>query len=345
ALERHMATGDRAGAFTAATRNLRLLLQSAMLGLGAWLTLRGALTPGLMIAGSVLLARSLTPVETMLAHWPAIQRGREGWRQLAALLDRAPQTRPGLALPRPAARLDLSDVSLAPPGQRRASLRGISLQLAPGQILGVIGPSGAGKTTLARALAGLSPLLGGQIQLGGAPLDQYPPDLYGRWIGYLPQQITLFPATIAQNIARLDPDPDPDAVLAAARRAGAHEMILALPRGYDSVIGPGGTGLSGGESQRIALARALYGDPVLLILDEANAHLDHPGSEALNAALRATRAAGGIAVTLAHRPSALRECDLLLILDGGRARAFGPRDAVLRAAGLAPVLPAQEGAG
>ena len=219
---------------------------------------------------------------------------------------------------------------MIPPGGRRATLRGVSFTLAPGEALGVIGPSGAGKSTLARALAGHWPPAAGTIRLGGAGLDQYAPEALGRHLGCLPQTPTLFEGTVAETIARMEIEPDADAVIAAARAAGAHEMILALPRGYDTPLSADGGPLSGGQIQRLALARALYGHPALLILDEPNANLDTDGSAALNRAVAAHKAAGGAVVIAAHRPAAIWECETLMVLAHGRCRALGPRDEVLR---------------
>jgi ATP-binding cassette subfamily C protein len=217
-----------------------------------------------------------------------------------------------------------------PPGDGQAALKGISFKLPPGSAVGVIGPSGAGKSTLARALTGVWRPSGGKIRLDGATLDQYEDHVLGQHIGYLPQRVQLFDGTIAENIARLAAKPDDAQVVQAARRADAHEMILRLPNGYDTRVTAGGGRLSGGQMQRIGLARAMYGDPVLLVLDEPNSNLDNEGSEAVNAAIRGFKAAGKSILIMAHRPAAIKECDLLLVLDHGTARAFGPRDKVLK---------------
>ena len=223
----------------------------------------------------------------------------------------------------------MSGLTIIPPGQTAPTLRGLSFSLQPGQALGVIGPSGAGKSTLARALTGLWPPASGSIRLDGATLDQFPTDRLGALIGYLPQRVSLFDGTIAENIARLAPGDDA-AIVAAARTADAHEMILRLTQGYDTRMDAAGGQLSGGQVQRIGLARALYGNPVLLILDEPNSNLDNEGSLAVNTAIRAHKAAGGAALIMAHRPAAIQECDMLLVLENGQRRAFGPRDQVLR---------------
>ena len=300
-----------------------------MLGLAAWVVLKGELSPGAMIAASILMGRALQPVEQAVGHWSTVQRAAEARHRLADLLARNPPPAPRTNLPRPKGQLVAAQLAVRPPGQPLPILRGISFAIDPGQALGVIGPSGAGKSTLARALIGLWPAATGSLRLDGATLDQYDPDQLGRWIGYLPQRVTLFDGTIAENISRLAP-PDDAAVIAAAKKAAAHDMILRLPDGYDTRIDASGGRLSGGQMQRIALARALYGDPPLLILDEPNSQLDNDGSNALNAALRAHKAAGGSALVMAHRPAAIQECDLLLILENGQPSAYGPRDQVLR---------------
>ena len=330
ALERGLNATDRTGGFTTLTKTWRLFLQSAMLGLGAWLVLRGQLTPGAMIAGSILLGRALAPIELVVGQWALVQRAHRGWGTLADLLGQTRPAAPRTALPRPEARLDVESLTVIPPGEQAATLRMLNFTLPSGHALGVIGPSGAGKSTLARALTGVWPPAGGRVRLGRASLDQYEPDVLGHLIGYLPQNVTLFEGTIAQNIARLAEQPDAQAVVKAAMKAAAHEMIVDLPDGYDTRLEPGGHRLSGGQIQRIGLARALYGDPVLLVLDEPNSNLDNAGNEALNEAIRNAKAEQRSVIIMAHRPAAIAECDLLLVLEAGMRRAFGPRDEVLR---------------
>jgi PrtD family type I secretion system ABC transporter len=330
ALEAATEAGDRAGAFSAATRALRLLLQSAMLGLGAWLVLQGQLTAGAMVAASILLGRALAPVEQAIAQWEVVRQGAAGWQALGQLLNQVPEEPRRTQLPRPAARLEVEGLTLVPPGQKQAALRMVSFNLAPGLALGVIGPSGAGKSSLARALTGIWRPAAGRVRLDGIALDQYEPDTLGRLIGYLPQRVSLFDGTIAENISRLDPEADDAAIVDAARRADAHKMIVEFPEGYDTRITATGGRLSGGQIQRIGLARALYGDPVLLVLDEPNSNLDNEGSMALNEAIRTFKSDGKAVLIMAHRPAAIRECDQLLLLEGGLRRAYGPRDQVLR---------------
>ena len=321
---------DSSGVYSVFSKTFRLFLQSAMLALGAFLVLRGELTPGAMIAASILMGRALAPVEQAIGGWALVQRAQEGWHRLAALLGTVPAPSARTALPRPRAVLEANQVTVVPPGQSQAALRMVSFRLEPGQAVGIIGPSGAGKSTLARAITGLWRPAGGWIRLDGATLDQYDPDMLGQYIGYLPQRVTLFDGTIAENIARLAPEPDDALVISAAQKAAAHQMILDLPDGYDTRVSQAGGRLSGGQIQRIGLARALYGNPVLLVLDEPNSNLDNDGSMALNSAIREVKSAGGAVLIMAHRPAAIQECDLLMMLDGGVRRAFGPRDEVLK---------------
>ena len=321
---------DAAGTFTALTKAFRLFLQSAMLGLGAYLVLQGELTPGAMIAGSILLGRGLAPIEMIVGQWAVFQKGREGWRKLSTLLGNVPVDQPRTNLPKPAARLIADQVTMLPPGGQQATLRMISFAVEPGQAVGIIGTSGAGKSTLARALTGVWKPAGGKIRLDGASLDQYDPDVLGQHIGYLPQRVQLFDGTIKENIARMSLTPDDALVVKAAQKADAHTMILKLPDGYDTRVTATGGQLSGGQIQRIGLARAMYGDPVVLVLDEPNSNLDNSGSAALNQALLMQKAAGGIVFVMAHRPDAIFHCDTLLVLENGTKRAYGPKDDVLR---------------
>ena len=330
ALTAALAAADRSGAYTTTSRTFRLFLQSAMLAMGALLVLKGQLTPGAMIASSIMMGRALAPVEQAVGGWSLVQRAVEGRRRLAALLTAVPPAPPRTELPKPRASLEAQQLTVIPPGQSQAALRMVSFRLEPGQALGVIGPSGAGKSTLARALTGVWRPAAGWIRLDGATLDQYDPDRLGSYIGYLPQRVTLFDGTIAENIARLARVPDDAAVVAAAQKAAAHQMILDLPEGYDTRVSQTGGRLSGGQIQRIGLARALYGDPVILVLDEPNSNLDNEGSLALNTAIRTMKAEGRSVLIMAHRPAAIQECDQLLVLDGGMRRAYGPRDEVLK---------------
>jgi PrtD family type I secretion system ABC transporter len=329
-LDATIGAADAAGTFTALTKAFRLFLQSAMLGLGAYLVLREELTPGAMIAGSILLGRGLAPIEMIVSQWAVFQKGREGWGRLSVLLGNIPVEKTRTNLPNPAARLVADQVTMLPPGGQQATLRMISFSVEPGQAVGIIGTSGAGKSTLARALTGVWKPAGGKIRLDGAALDQYDPDVLGQHIGYLPQRVQLFDGTIKENIARMSLSPDDAMVVTAAKKADAHEMILKLPDGYDTRVTATGGQLSGGQIQRVGLARAMYGDPVVLVLDEPNSNLDNSGSAALNKAVQQQKAAGGIVFVMAHRPDAIFHCDTLLVLENGTKRAYGPKDDVLR---------------
>lgn len=330
ALAASIAASDSGGKFTILTKTFRMFLQSAMLGLGAYLVLRNELTAGAMIAGSILMGRALAPIEQSIGQWALVQAASKGWSNLANLLDKIPVEPQRTALPKPRAMLTVNQVTVVPPGHQQASLRSVNFTLKPGQALGVIGPSGAGKTTLARAITGVWPAAGGKIRLDGAALDQYDPDVLGQYIGYLPQRVQLFDGTIAENIARLSIKPDDAAIVKAAKKAAAHDMILGFPDGYDTRVSANGGRLSGGQLQRIGLARAMYGDPVILVLDEPNSNLDNTGSQALNAAIRQMKSEGGAVMIMAHRPAAIQECDLLIMLEGGALKAFGPKDDVMR---------------
>ncbi len=330
ALNEQIGASDMGGTFTTLSRTFRLFLQSAMLGVGAFLVLRGELTPGAMIAGSILLGRALAPIEQVIGQWSFVQRAMQAWDNLALLLGQVPPVQPKTQLPKPKALLEVQQLVVAPPGEQQAALKGVSFAVKPGQAVGVIGASGAGKSTLARALTGVWPPANGKIRLDGAALDQFDNSVLGQHVGYLPQRVQLFDGTIAENIARLANAPDDEQVVLAARRADAHDMILRLSDGYDTRVTAGGGRLSGGQLQRIGLARAMYGDPVILVLDEPNSNLDNEGSEAVNVAIRGFKSAGKSILIMAHRPAAIKECDLLLMLEHGRVRAFGPKDKVLR---------------
>ncbi|MCR9126381.1 MAG: type I secretion system permease/ATPase [Rhodobacteraceae bacterium] len=329
-LKQSIHASDVGGTFTSLTKTLRLFLQSAMLGLGAYLVLQNEVTPGAMIAASILMGRALAPIELAIGQWPLVQRANKGWDSLSELLSEVPVEQPRTALPRPQALLQVQSLTVVPPGERRASLRNVSFVVKPGQAVGVIGPSGAGKSTLARALTGVWRPAGGTIRLGGPSLDQYEADVLGQHVGYLPQDVELFEGTIAQNIAKLAEQPDAEKVVNAAKMADAHDMIVEFPDGYDRRIAQGGARLSGGEKQRIGLARAMYDDPVIVILDEPNSNLDNAGSTALNASIRRMKAEGKSVLIMAHRPAAIVECDTLLVLDNGTVAAFGPKEEVLR---------------
>ena len=332
ALDATVAASDRGGAYSVTTRTLRLFLQSMMLGLGAWLAIQGVITPGTMIAASILLGRALAPIDQAVAQWPVLQRALEGRRVLSMLLTETPEEPARMPLPAPAPEnlkktgrplMESENLYVGAPGARRPAVRGTSFQLHPGMAMGIAGPSASGKSTLARALAGVWPPLAGKVMLGGAALDQYGEEALARHLGWLPQEVVLFQGTVAENISRLEPDPDTEMVITAARRVGAHEMILSLPGGYDYEVSAGGAALSGGQRQRIALARAFYDDPVVVVLDEPDAHLDAEGASALLQAVMDLTAQGGSAVIVAHHQRTLQACDLVWVMEDGQLRPPG----------------------
>ncbi|WP_275392330.1 type I secretion system permease/ATPase [Aliiroseovarius sp. Z3] len=321
---------DRQSLFAVTSKTFRQFLQSAMLGLGAYLALQGAMSPGAMIAGSILLSRALGPVDIVVSHWPTVQQAKAAWHSLSQRLSEAPPEVKRTTLPTPEADVTVSNVTVIPTGQSFAVLQNISFALSPGTALGVIGPSGAGKSTLAQVMTGALPPTAGVVRLGGAALHHYMPEVLGRHIGYLPQRVALFDGTIAENIAGFQTDADDTDIVNAALAAGAHEVILSLPDGYDTVVAPGGGPMSGGQMQRICLARALFGAPPLVVLDEPNSNLDHDGSVALSAAIQGVKARGGAVVIMAHRPSVIQHCDQLMVLDRGHITDIGPREDILR---------------
>ncbi len=330
ALDQTVRASDWTGLFATLTKTFRLFLQSAMLALGAWLVLKGDMTAGAMIAASILLGRALAPIEQSIGQWGLVQRSFSGWKLLGELLKNTPPAPAAMKLPKPAAHLSLKGVSVFAPGAKQPTLVNINFDLTPGQAIGIIGKSGSGKSTLAKTILALMEPRTGEIRLGGATLDQYDPDDLGSFIGYLPQQVTLFNGTVAENISRMSMAPDEAKVIAAAQKANAHEMILSLPDGYKTIVQGQDSQLSGGQRQRIALARAFYNDPVLLVLDEPNSALDSEGSEALNRAVREFKGSDRAVVIMTHRPMAIAECDRLIVLDQGRIKADGPRDEVMK---------------
>lgn len=328
-LAQQQRVSDIVGGFGSIARALRLMLQSAMLGVGAWLVIHGEATAGVIIAGSILSGRALAPVDLAIAHWRNFVSARQSWRRLSQLLARLPQEAQPMALPAPRSRLTVERVALGAPGAQRIIVQGVEFALDAGSVLGIIGSSGSGKSSLVRGLVGAWRPLAGRIKLDGAALDQWSPERLGRHVGYLPQDVELFAGTVADNIARFEPEPDANAIVAAARAAGVHDLIVSLGNGYETQIGEGGTALSAGQRQRIALARALYGDPFLVVLDEPNANLDIEGEIALGAAIRGVKARGGIVVIVAHRPHILTTADFVLVMKDGQMHMFGPRERVL----------------
>jgi ATP-binding cassette subfamily C protein len=322
-------TSDVAGGFGALSKVLRMLLQSAVLAVGAYLVIDGQATGGIMIASSILTSRAMAPVELAIGNWKGFVAARQGWRRLKTLLESNARGEDPLKLPAPQALLSVESAGVGAPGMQRFVIQDVSFELKAGSGVGVIGPSASGKSSLARMLVGVWPTWRGKVRFDGAALEQWLPEDLGRHIGYLPQDVELFAGSVAQNIARFEPQPKAEAVIAAARAANVHELILQLPDGYETQVGEAGAALSGGQRQRIALARALYGDPFLVVLDEPNSNLDAEGEQALTAAILAVRARGGVVVVIAHRPSALAGVDLVLVMGEGRVQSFGPKDEVL----------------
>lgn len=322
-------TTDISGTFGAIARVLRMILQSAVLGLGAYLVIGGELSAGAIIAASITSARAMAPIDQAIGNWKVILAARTAFRRLKETVIALAAAEPPMPLPPARRSLRVGHITVAAPGTGRVLLSDVGFELKAGQALGVIGPSGGGKTTLGRALTGIWPLLRGSVRLDEADLPQWDEASLGAMIGYLPQEVCLMDATVEENIARLAEDADPALVVAAAQAAGVHEMILRMPDGYKTELGPLGTALSGGQRQRIALARALYGNPFLVVLDEPNANLDAEGEAALAAAIQGVRLRGGIAIVIAHRPSVLAAVDLVAVIQDGKLTAFGPKEAIL----------------
>lgn len=336
---------DTGAVISSLSKTLRLCLQSLVLGLGALLVIKGDMTAGMMIAGSILMGRVLSPIDQLIAVWKQWSGAKLAYRRLDALLQAFPPSDDAMALPAPKGQITFEQVSAGPPGQRGATLHLVSFQLGSGEVLGVLGASGSGKSTLARVLVGVWPTLGGTVRLDGADIHRWNRDELGPYIGYLPQDIELFSGSIAQNIARFR-EADPQKVVEAAHQAGVHDLILRLPQGYDTALGEDGCGLSGGQKQRVALARALYGKPSLVVLDEPNSNLDTVGEAALAGAIAQMKAQGTSVILVTHRSSALAQADKLLVLNDGRLQAFGPSQDVLKAlAGAQEQKPAQTPAG
>lgn len=312
------------------SKTLRLCLQSLVLGLGAWLVIEDQMSAGMMIAGSILMGRVLSPIDQLIGVWKQWSSARLAYQRLDSLLGQHPVTQDNMTLPAPKGQVSFEQVSAAPPGKRLATLQQVSFSLNPGEVLGVLGASGSGKSTLARVLVGVWPTLAGTVRLDAADIHQWNRDQLGPHLGYLPQDIELFSGSIAENIARFR-EADAQLVVEAARQAGVHEMILRLPQGYDTLLGDAGSGLSGGQKQRVALARALYGSPCLVVLDEPNSNLDTVGDAALSRAIAQLKADGRTVVLVTHRSSSLAQTDKLLVLNEGRTQAFGPTAEVLKA--------------
>jgi ATP-binding cassette subfamily C protein len=343
-LELQTRTSDITGTYGAVSRVTRMLLQSAILGLAAYLTILGELSAGAIIAASIASARAMAPIDLAIGNWKNIVAARGAWRRVADTVEVLEDRPEPMRLPAPVVSLKVEGVTVAAPATGRVILSDVSFEMRAGTAVGIIGPSGGGKSTLARALTGVWPLLRGAIRLDDADLSQWSDEDRGAHVGYLPQDVALLDATVAENIARLDPAPSPAAIVEAARAAAVHEMIVRLPEGYHTHLGPMGAAISGGQRQRLGLARALYGKPFLVVLDEPNANLDPEGEAALTAAIEGVKARGGIVIVIAHRPSALQACDLIGVIQRGKLTAFGPKAQILNPQPAARAAPAEAAA-
>ena len=329
---------DRGATIAALSRTFRQIVQSLVLGLGAYLTITHQISPGLMIAGSILLGRALAPIDQLIGVWKGFLGARAQYARLHELLIKVAAEPERMPLPAPEGTIRVEGLSVGAPDARKPIIRGLDFQVAAGEVVGIIGPSGAGKSTLARALLGIWPNQAGTVRLDAADISQWRREELGQYIGYLPQDIELFEGTISQNISRFGPS-NASAVVAAARMAGVHELVLQLPEGYDTVIGANGGGLSGGQRQRVGLARALYGEPRLVVLDEPNSNLDDAGEKMLAEALHKLKQSRATVFVITHRSGVLAQVDKLLVLNQGELSLFGPRDKVLaRLQGVAPAV-------
>jgi ATP-binding cassette subfamily C protein len=330
ALDYQTIANDAGGLLGAASRVLRLFVQSGILALGAYLAILGEITPGAMIAASIIMSRALAPVEQAVANWQQFLGFRKARERLAQVLRTIPRDKQLMKLPPPQGRLSVENLIVQIQGVEKPLLQGITFTVEPGEGIGVIGPTGAGKSTLARALVGIIQPTRGHIRLDGATLDQREPDELGAMIGYLPQDVQLFDGSAAQNISRFQPNADPDAIVRAAKLANVHDLIMRLPDGYNTQLGENGARLSTGQRQRVALARALFGEPKLMVLDEPNSALDAEGEAALDYAIRQAMQRGAAVVVIAHRPSALAAIPKMLVLADGKMAAMGPREEIMR---------------
>ncbi len=330
ASDQNVLATDAIGGLTAASKATRLFLQSAILGTGALLAIKGDVTPGVMIAASIITGRALAPIEVVTSQWRNFALTSAAYKRLKKFIAVAPPESERTALPAPRGEVMVEKLYCQPGGARKPVVKNVSFKIAAGEAIGIVGPSAAGKSTLARAIVGVETPRAGEVRLDGASLSHWDRDALGPHLGFLPQEVELFAGTAAQNIARFSDNPDAEKVIAAAKAAGAHEMILTFEDGYDTEIGERGAHISAGQRQRLGLARALYGDPALVVLDEPNANLDGEGEAALARAVQGLKARGATTVIVAHRPSAIAFVDKLLLLVDGEVRAFGPRDEILQ---------------
>ncbi|MBB3302952.1 ATP-binding cassette subfamily C protein [Rhizobium sp. BK077] len=337
-LECQTTTSDIGGTLSGLSKVMRMMLQSAILGLGAYLAIRGDLSAGSIIASSIVTARALAPVDQAIAHWKSVVGARRSHNRLTETLAVLNDTSRHVELPTPHESLTIDNITTVAPTTGAVLLSEVSLRLNAGQALGLIGPSGGGKTTLARSMLGIWPVLRGSVRIDGADLGQWTESFFHQHVGYLPQDVALMDGTIADNISRFAEIPDARKIIRAAKNAGIHEMIVHLRDGYQTELGPHGTALSAGQRQRIALARALYGDPFLIVLDEPNSNLDAEGEEALTRVIAKVRERGGIVVIVAHRPSALQAVDMVGLVQNGRLVAFGPKDEIVQPTKMRPLV-------
>ena len=328
-LDGQQRVSDVAGGLGAISKVLRMMLQSAVLAVGGYLVIYQLATGGIIIAGAIIAARALAPVDLLIANWKGLVTARQGWNRLNRLLELMPAQTTPMLLQGPVRTLAVENAAVMAPGTQKVVAQEVQFTLEHGSGLGIIGPSGSGKSSVARMLVGVWTPVRGKVRLDGAALDQWSSEALGPHIGYLPQDVELLAGSVAQNISRFEPNPDANTIIAAAKAAGVHELITGLNEGYETQVGEQGTALSAGQAQRIALARALYRDPFLVVLDEPNSNLDAEGDEALTSAVLSVRARGGIIVIIAHRPSAIAGVDLLLVMNQGRQQAFGPKDAIM----------------
>lgn len=329
---------NRAGLISALTRFIRVTQQSVILGTGALLVIEGKLSPGSMIAASILMGRALSPVELAIGSWKGLISARSAYERLEKLLQTFPEKQTGMSLPAPRGAVAIEGVSAAAPNTQTLILKGVNLGFAPGEVIGIIGPSASGKSTLARLLVGVWPTVAGKVRLDGADVYAWNKAELGPYLGYLPQDVELFDGTIAENISRFG-EVDSEKVVLAAQRAGVHEMILRFPQGYDTQIGPLGAFLSGGQRQRIGLARAIYGEPKLIVLDEPNSNLDDVGEAALVRAVMDMKARGSTVVVITHRTSIVGAVDKLVVMQDGTVHMFGPKADVLGALAKSAQMP------
>lgn len=320
---------DVTGTFSAISRVLRMLLQSGLLGLGAYFTIQGQMSAGAIVAVSVAASRALAPIDMAIGNWKGMVTARQAYKRLRETMVALADLPEPIDLPAPSKSIRVEKITVAAPASGQILLSEVALEVKAGQGVAIIGPSGGGKTTLVRAITGIWPVLRGSVRLDNADLPQWKEDVLGQYVGYLPQEVALMDGTIVENISRFAPKRDGKGVVAAAMAAGIHEMIVRLPDGYDTQLGPQGTALSAGQRQRIGLARALYGDPFVVVLDEPNAFLDTEGEQALNRAIAGIKERGGIVIVVAHRPSVLEQVELVAVVQSGKLTAFGPKAQVL----------------